>query len=72
MLGEAREALEKFVMRRPVDSEGLYRLGKVYQLQNEPEKAREMFEQSIQSAKTSPDYRRRELRHWSKLAEKEI
>ena len=72
MLGEAREALEKFVTRRPVDSEGLYRLGKVYQLQNEPEKAREMFEQSIQSAKTSPDYRRRELRHWSKLAEKEI
>jgi tetratricopeptide (TPR) repeat protein len=72
MLAEAREALEKFVERRPVDSEGLYYLGKVYKTQGEPEKAREMFEQAIESAKTSPDYRRRELRYWSKLAEKEI
>ncbi len=72
MFNEAREALEKFVTRRPVDSEGLYRLGKVYQTQNEPEKAREMFEQAVESAKTSPDYRRRELRYWSKLAQKEI
>ena len=72
MLSEAREALEKFVMRRPVDSEGLYRLGKIHQLQNEPEKAREMFEQAVESAKSSPDYRRRELKYWSKLAEKEL
>lgn len=72
MLGEAREPLEKFVERRPVDTEGLYYLGKVYKAQNEPEKAREMFERAIDSAKTSPDYRRRELRQWSKLAQKEI
>ena len=72
MLAEAREALEKFVERRPVDSEGLYRLGKVLKSQGETDKAREMFEQAIESAKTSPDYRRRELRYWSKLAEKEI
>ena len=51
MLTEARDALEKFVMRRPVDSEGLYYLGKVHKAQNEPEKAREMFEQAIESAK---------------------
>jgi Tfp pilus assembly protein PilF len=72
MFTEAREALEKFVERRPVDSEGLYYLGKVYQAQNDLEKAREMFEQAIESARTSPDYRRRELRHWQKLAQKEI
>lgn len=72
MLAEARDALEKFVERRPVDSEGLYYLGKIYKAQNEPEKAREMFEQAIESARTSPDYRRRELRHWSRLAQKEI
>ncbi len=72
MLKEAREALEKFVMRRPVDSEGLYYLGKVYKAQNEPQKSREMFEQVVESAKSSPDYRRRELRYWSKLAQKEI
>jgi Tfp pilus assembly protein PilF len=72
MLAEAFEALEKFVMRRPVDSEGLYYLGKVLKAQGENEKAREAFEQSIESAKTSPDYRRRELKYWSKLAQKEI
>ncbi len=72
MLPEAREALEKFVERRPVDSEGLYYLGKIYKAQNEPEKAREMFEQAVDAAKNSPDYRRRELRYWSKLAHKEL
>jgi tetratricopeptide (TPR) repeat protein len=72
MLAEAREALEKFVERRPVDSEGLYYLGKVLKAQGEAEKSREMFEQAIESARMSPDYRRRELRYWSKLAEKEI
>ena len=72
MLNESREALEKFVERRPVDSEGLYYLGKVYKARNEPEKAREMFEQAIESARNSPAYRRRELNYWSKLAQKEL
>ena len=72
MLAEAREALEKFVERRPVDSEGLYYLGKVLKAQGDAARAREMFEQSIESAKTAPLYRRRELNYWSKLAEKEI
>ncbi len=71
MPAEACEALEKFVERRPVDAEGLYHLGKVYQARNEPEKAREMFTQAIESAKSSPDFRRRDLKHWSKLAQKE-
>jgi cytochrome c-type biogenesis protein CcmH/NrfG len=72
MLAESREALEKFVERRAFDSEGLYYLGTVFKAQNETDKAREMFEQVVESARNSPDYRRRELRHWSKLAQKEI
>ena len=72
MLNEAREPLEKYVERRSADAEGLYHLGKVLKAQGETERAREMFEQAIESARTSPDYRRRELRYWSKLAEKEI
>ncbi len=72
MFNEARSTLETFVERRPVDSEGLYYLGKVLQEQGETEKAREMFLEAIESAKTSPDYRKHELRHWSKLAQKEI
>jgi hypothetical protein len=72
MFDEARSALETFVERRPVDVEGLYYLGKVLQAQGENEKAREMFLEAVNSAKTSPDYRWRELRQWSKLAEKEL
>ena len=72
MFAEARNALETFVERRPVDSEGLYYLGKVLKEQGETEKAKDMFLDAIESAKTSPDYRKRELRHWSKLAEKEL
>lgn len=72
MLTEAREALEKFVERRSFDAEGLYRLGKVLKAQGETERAREMFEQAVESSKTSHDHRRREMKHWSKLAQKEI
>ncbi|MDQ2746710.1 MAG: tetratricopeptide repeat protein [Acidobacteriota bacterium] len=72
MFAEARSALEKFVERRATDAEGLYYLGKIYQGQNEPEKAREIFQQVIESARISPDFRRRQIRYWSKLAQKEI
>jgi Flp pilus assembly protein TadD len=72
MLAEARKPLETFVERRPVDSEGLYYLGKVLKAQGETEKAREMFTEAIESARTSPDYRRRELQQWSKLSQKEL
>ncbi|CAA9425066.1 MAG: hypothetical protein AVDCRST_MAG74-3273 [uncultured Pyrinomonadaceae bacterium] len=72
MLDEAREALEKFVERRAFDPEGLYYLGSVFKAQGESDKARETFDQAIESARGSPDFRRRELRHWSKLAQKEI
>jgi tetratricopeptide (TPR) repeat protein len=72
MIAEARKPLETFVERRPVDSEGLYYLGKVLKAQGDTAKANEMFTEAIKSAKTSPDYRKRELRQWSKLAEKEI
>jgi Tfp pilus assembly protein PilF len=72
MLNEALEALEKFVHRRSADVEGLYYLGKVLKAQGETEKAREIFEEAIQSANASPDFRRRGTKHWSKLAQKEI
>jgi len=72
MLAEAREALEKFAERRPFDAEGLYYLGKVLKAQSEHRMARDTFAQAVESAKTSPIYRRREVRYWSKLAEKEI
>ena len=72
MLTEARDALEKFVERRSADVEGLYYLGKVLRAQGETERATEIFNEAIQSAKASPDYHRNRTRHWSKLAQKEI
>jgi tetratricopeptide (TPR) repeat protein len=73
MLKEAREALEKFVSRRSFDAEGLYYLGRVLKQQGEMEKAREMFEQAIDSAKTSPEFgRRSDAQHWGKLAKREL
>jgi tetratricopeptide (TPR) repeat protein len=72
MLGEARDALEKFANRRSADVEGLYYLGKVLKAQGESERAREIFEQAIQSANASPDFRRRGTKHWRKLAQKEM
>ncbi len=72
MFAEACDALEKFVERRSADPEGLYYLGKVYKGLGESEKAREMFEEVITSAKTSPDFRRQNVKQWSKLAQKEL
>lgn len=72
MLGEAREALERFIDRRPFDPEGLYYLGKTLKAQGEMDKARDVFNQAIESAKTSPDFRRRDFKNWVRLARREI
>ena len=69
---EAADALEKFVDRRPVDPEGLYYFGRVLKAQGKSDRAREMFEQAIDSVNSSPPYRQREIRKWKKMAEKEI
>ncbi|MEQ1761784.1 MAG: tetratricopeptide repeat protein [Pyrinomonadaceae bacterium] len=72
MLNEAYEPLEKFVERRNVDPEGLYYFGKLLKAKGENERAREMFESAIDSAKTSPYFRTRQLGQWAKLAQKEL
>lgn len=72
MLDEAYEPLERFVDRRPVDAEGLYYFGKLLKAKGENDRAKEMFESAIESAKTSPYFRSRQLGQWSKLAQKEL
>lgn len=72
MLNEAYEPLDKFVDRRPVDPEGLYYFGKLLKARGENEKAKEMFESAIESARTSPYFRSRQLGQWAKLAQKEL
>lgn len=72
MLNEAREALEKFTTRRSADVEGLYYFGKVLKAQGKSDEARQVFEQAIQMANATPDFRRGGTQYWSKLAKKEI
>lgn len=72
MLEAARETLENFVERRATDAEGLYYLGKILKAQNENEKANEYFRQAVESARNSTGARRRDARHWGKLAQKEL
>ena len=72
MFTEASDALEKYVERRPVDPEGLYYFGKAFKGLGKNDRAKEMFEQAVDSVKTSPAYRRRDIQKWQKLAEKEI
>ena len=72
MLAEAHDALTKFTERRSHDIEGLYYLGKVLKARGNSEKARETFERAVESAKTSPDYRRQHVKTWRKMAEKEV
>jgi len=72
MFKEAADALEKYVDRRPVDPEGLYYLGRALKALGNGDRARDMFEQAVESVNSSPDYRRRDVQKWRKLAEKEI
>lgn len=72
MLDQAHEALEKFTIRRSADVEGLYYFGKVLKAQGKADEAKEVFEQAIHSANSSPDFTRRGTAHWSKLARKEL
>jgi hypothetical protein len=72
MFSEATEPLEKYVDRRPVDPEGLYYLGRTLKEMGDSDRARGMFQQAIDSVGSSPQYRRREIQRWGKLAEKEL
>jgi len=68
MYAEAKDALAKFIDRRPYDPEGLYHYGKTLEHLGETDEAREMFGRCVEAVKTMPSYRYREQRKWDKLA----
>ena len=68
MYAEAKDALSKFIDRRPYDPEGLYHYGKTLEQLGQREEAQEMFARCIEAVKTMPSYRYREQRKWDKLA----
>lgn len=68
MFADAKEALQKFIDRRPYDPEGLYYYGKTLEQLEQRDEAREMFSRCVEAVKTMPSYRYREQRKWDKLA----
>jgi len=68
MFADAKEALAKFIDRRPYDPEGLYFYGKTLEHLEQREEAREVFGRCVEAVKTMPSYRYREQRKWDKLA----
>ncbi len=72
MFEESRSALEKFVLKRPFDAEGLYYLGLLLKKTGEATEAAEKFNEAIEAVKTAPYYRRSELQKWTRLSKKEI
>jgi tetratricopeptide (TPR) repeat protein len=72
MFEDAKEALDKFIDRRPYDPEGLYYYGKTLEQLEQRDQAREMFGRCVEAVKTMPSYRYREQRKWDKLARERL
>ena len=72
MFGEAKDALAKFIDRRPYDPEGLYYYGKTLEQLEQRDEAREIFNRCVEAVKTMPSYRYREHRKWDKLAKDKL
>lgn len=72
MFSEAKDALDKFIDRRPYDPEGLYYYGKTLEQLEQRDEAREIFNRCVEAVKTMPSYRYREQRKWDKLARERL
>jgi tetratricopeptide (TPR) repeat protein len=66
---DAREALERFLERRPTNAEGLYLLGATLAALGHGEEARERMRAAIEVVRTAPPYKYRLERRWLTEAE---
>lgn len=69
---EANAALEKFVSRREYDPEGLYWFGMVLKQTGRADQARNLFQRSIEAARTMPAHRRSEVSVWARKSKSEL
>jgi tetratricopeptide (TPR) repeat protein len=69
---EARSKLAEYVERRPYDPEGLYYCGQSLEGSGRTAEAREMYERTIEAARTAPRYLRGVTAKWSRLAQKQL
>jgi len=71
-LDVALAELEKYIDRRGYDAEGLYWLGMTLKKLGRAGDAREMFERSVEAARTAPSHRRRHTGRWGSLSQTEL
>jgi tetratricopeptide (TPR) repeat protein len=62
--GDARDALEKFLDRRPNDPEGLYVIGRAYAGLGDQQEANSSMQACIDAVKTAPAYKYRTEKRW--------
>jgi tetratricopeptide (TPR) repeat protein len=62
--GDARDALERFLARRPSDPEGLYLMGRAHSGLGRAGEAREWMQRCIEAVRTAPAYKHRADRRW--------
>ncbi len=62
--GDARDALEKFLDRRPNDPEGLYLIGRAYSGLGDQQEANSSMQACIDAVKTAPAYKYRTEKRW--------
>jgi cytochrome c-type biogenesis protein CcmH/NrfG len=69
---EARQVLERYLERRPYDPEGLCWYGRVLAKLGLHDQARSAFEQAVESVRTMPSARKRQVRCWEAEARREM
>ena len=69
---EARQALEKYLSRRPYDPEGDCWYGRTMAKLGRSQEARAAFEQTIEAVRTMPAARKRQVRCWEAEARREL
>jgi tetratricopeptide (TPR) repeat protein len=69
---DARRELEMYVERRPYDPEGLYYYGQAREQLGDTAGAREAYGRAVESARSTPRFRRPHTAKWSRLAQKQL
>ncbi|MDQ3805284.1 MAG: tetratricopeptide repeat protein, partial [Acidobacteriota bacterium] len=62
--GDARDALERFLARRPSDPEGLYLMGRAHSGLGRAGEAREWMQRCVEAVRTAPAYKYRADQRW--------
>ncbi|MBI4906147.1 MAG: tetratricopeptide repeat protein [Acidobacteria bacterium] len=68
MWPDSLASLERYVLRREYDPEGLVYLGESLHRAGRDREARQMFERAVESVETMPSHRRGEVREWARRA----